>query len=74
MRGRQTLLSILDLGCSVSWSVNERWRLKLGYELSQWNDSSVHLQFPDDVNDGAVRAESRDISWDGFSLGAGVSF
>ncbi|MDH3284725.1 MAG: Lpg1974 family pore-forming outer membrane protein [Acidobacteriota bacterium] len=67
-------MSTLDLGCSVSWHVTDRWMLSLGYEFSRWENVVDRTLFVDDFNLTQVAHETFDVNWDGFTISAGVIF
>lgn len=73
-RNEDRVIGILDASIMVVWKLGERIELSVGYEFSQWNNVIDTLLFPDEANPGFVHSTSSDVSWDGWTVGIGVSF
>lgn len=71
---RDATLSILEANASVIYHGPDWLYLWLGYEFAQWNNFNQTNLFPDDVAEGFVQSDTTDVSWSGWTFGAGFKF
>ena len=66
--------SMFGASTSLVWHPGNSMYFWVGYELTQWNDVVDTLLFPDDVSEGFIQADTTNVNFDGFTIGAAFTF
>lgn len=67
-------IGMLELEAALVWQLSDAMDVRLGYVASQWDNVIGFDLFPDDVHEGFVQSDVKDVSWNGFSLGMKYTF
>ena len=67
-------IAMLELEAALVWQLSDAVDIRLGYVASQWDNVIGFDLFPDDVHEGFVQSDVKDVSWNGFSLGMKYTF